>query len=479
MKSSTRAGIVDRLGWLMDLITRTPTLLSDEETAGLLKVLPPESGRSLGAFFEPHVRETGITFLHMLADWLSQSRRAQAQGRKVILVPFNFPPELIMAFDNAWPITTEVLTTLAAAGLEGGGQRYWEVMMNLGLPDHICSANSIELGSMLSGEDFVPQAIVSAAPGACDANSKIHEFASHYLGIPQFIIEKPVDDTPAGHEQYRLYFLHLVAQLEDFLDEELTEEKLRRVLIKANRSAELYWEFWDLHKPSPCPVPNIYALMLAGTRFAMWGTDWGVRMMEQLVESSKRRLQAGGLPEQRVRILWAYTSYYFDLSGLFTWMERQGYVHLMDALDLSMPQPIDTSSKESMIAGLVETNWNYPMNRQMGSSSMSQTWVEDMIYVARELRADCVVYCGHDACTQTWSVVSILREELQRRAGIPVLILHGDSWMKRTTPITVIQQELDEFVRNVVLSGKRKERRSRRRLPRPSTGTNPAGNQDQ
>jgi len=468
MTESRQSGIVRRIGRLLELIQRIRPNLSDAETAGLLKLLPPESGHSLAAFFEPHVREAGLQFLNMLGTWMSNAVGAAAAGKKAILIPFNFPPELVTAFDNAYPITTEVLTTLAAAGLEGGGERYWEVMMGLGLPDHICSANSIELGSMLSGHDFQPAAIISAAPGACDANSKIHEFASLWLNIPQFIIEKPVDDTPTGRRQYEIYYHRLIENLEEFLGEELTAEKLRRVLTRANRCAELYWELWDLHKPSPCPVPNIFSLILAGTRFSMWGADEGVATMEKMVEVAKRRLADKRLPEQRARVLWAYTSYYFDLTGLFTWMEGQGYLHLMDALDLAMPQPIDTSSRESMINGLIDASWNYPMNRQMGSSSMSQAWIEDMIYVAKDLKADCVVYCGHDACKQTWSVVSILRDELRRRANIPTLILHGDSWMSRTTPISVIQKELDDFIRNVVLVGPRRTRQTKRRLARPS-----------
>ena len=468
MTLTKQTGLIDRISGLLSLIPRMPKNISEESTAGLLELLPPEARHSLAAFFQPHVRLAGLTFLDMLSEWLSNAQGAAAEGKKVVLVPFNFPPELITAFDNAYPITTEVLTTLAAAGLQGGGERYWEVMMALGLPDHICSSNSIELGSMLAGEDLMAQAIVSAAPGACDANSKIHEFASHYMGIPQFIIEKPVDESEAGHRQYEIYFGGLIRQLEEFLGEELTEEKLRYVLSRANRCAELYWELWELHKPNPCPVPNLYSLMLAGTRFSMWGTDTGVKMMECLVETTRRRLKEDTLRPQKARVLWAYTSYYFDLTGLYTWMEEKQYVHLMDALDLSMPQPIDLTSRETMIRGLIEACWNYPMNRQMGAPSMSRAWIEDMIYAAREMRADCVVYCGHDACKQTWSVVSILREELMRRAGIPTLILHGDSWMKTTTPITVIQQELTEFIENVVVPKDQRARKTKRRLPRPA-----------
>ncbi len=460
-------GLFNRILGVFEMLEGIRGIPSDEEVEGLLAVLPPEVGNNLSPFFEPHVRAAGVPFLHSLMRWLFRIRDARREGRKVVLVPFNFPPDLVMAFEGAEPMTSEVMTTLAAVGLQGGGERYWDLMMSLGLPDHICSSNSVEIGSVLSGEDLVPDAIVSAAPGGCDANSKIHEFLSNYLDIPQFLLEKPVDDTPEGRAQFAVYFHKLIADLEGYLGERLDEARLRALLTRANRCTELYWELYELHKARPCPVPNIFALFLAPLRFCSWGTPEAIEVLEGMVAVSRARLERGEYPaeRERVRILWAYTSYYFDLKGLHSWMEQRGYTFLFDVLDLYMPQPVDLTNMDTMVGGLVATAWDYPMNRQMAAPSMSHAWTRDVSYTARDLEADCVVYCGHDACKQTWSVVSILREQLMKQAGIPLLILHGDSWMKTTTPITAIQKDIDEFVNGVVLSKRRGRRRLRKRPP--------------
>ena len=464
-----QSGLFERAINLFQVIDQLPESLSAEEVEGLMKLLPSESRESLSAFFIPRQREAGISFLKMMNAWLQAAVRAREQGKKVILVPFNFPPELVLAFDNAVPLTSEVLTTIAAVGLEGGGERYWNALMELGLPDHVCSSNAVEIGSVLTGKDFTPDAIISAAPGGCDANSKIHEFLAVYLDIPQFILEKPVDDTPEGHQQYELYFRKLIRDLEAFVGEQLTEEKLRRLLGKANRCAELFWDLHELRKAKPSPVPNLFNLFLAPTRFCMWGTDAAIEVLETMVDTAGQRFSAGAYPapEEKVRALWAYTSYYFNLNGLHSWMEESGYTLLADVLSLYMPQPIDLSSMDTMIAGMVEAAWDYPMNRQMGASSMSGAWVRDVVHIAREMRADCVIYSGHDACKQTWSVVSILQAELERRSKIPLLTLHGDSWRKTTTPITVIQKDIDEFIKTVVLPKKR-GRKTRRRRRKPA-----------
>lgn len=457
MKTSAPVGLFDRVSSMLEIIDRLPDEMSDEELEGVLGMLPADVRESMGAIFAHRVRKAGITFMKMIASWLLGARRARLEGKKVIIVPFNFPPELIHSFDTVYPITSEILSTLGVLGLEGQGERYWDMAMGLGFPDHMCSSNTIELGSIMGSEDFKPNAIISAAPGGCDVNAKIHEFVSRYLDIPQFILEKPVDDSVRGREQYSKYYRKLVADLEDFAGEELTEAKLRRVAEKANECTELCLELWDLHKAVPCPVPNIFSLFTYGVRFAMWGTDEAVGTLQTMVDLSKKRLEEKAYPAEKevARCIWAYTSYYFDVPNFFNWMEENGFTHLGDGLNLFFPQYVDTSSRDTIIEGMAESAWNMPMTRQVGGESMSVSWIEDVIYACRELGANCAIFCGHHSCKQTWSVASIMRTELMKRTGIPMLVLQGDAWIKRMTPMSVIQDEIDEFMRNVVTRKRR------------------------
>lgn len=463
--AQAKTGMFDRVSKMFEVIGMLPEDLSDEEVAGLLDFLPPDASQSLGAMLVRRNRTGSLAFMRMLSGWLDEAKMAPEQGRKAILVPFCFPPELIHAFDNGFPITSELLSTLGVVALEGQGERYYDMALGLGLPDHICSSNSIEVGSMLGSDDFQPQAIISAAVGSCDINSKTHEFVARYHGIPLFTLEKPVDNTERGVEQYRANYRTLIAGLEEFFDEELTEEKLRPVVDRHNRCTELYMELWEMHKAVPHPVPNIFSIYTYGCRFSMWGTDSGVEMMQSLVDEAGKNLRSGAYPAERevARCLLTYTSFYFDLAGCFNWMEEQGYSYLGDGLNMLFPQPIGTSSMDEMINGLVTESGNMPMTRQMGSPNMAMGWSEDVITACRELSADCAIYPGHHACKQTWSAAAILREELMKHASIPLLVLQADSWLRRTTPISVLQGQIDEFIKNIVVSKKDGSHKVRRR----------------
>ena len=111
-----------------------------------------------------------------------------------------------------------------------------------------------------------------------------------------------------------------------------------------------------------------------------------------------------------------------------------------------------------MLDGLAMAAANMPMTRQMGGDSMSLSWLDDAIYTVKDLNANCAIFSGHHACKQSWSVVSIIRSELMKRAEVPVLCLQGDSWSRTITPVGVLQRELDQFVKNVVTKKKKRGR---------------------
>lgn len=456
-----RQGLYDRVYSLFNIVAKLREDMSEEEVEGVLRVLPADTYKSLRSMLRQDIMPATFGFMRMLQTWLDEAMQAREQGKKIILVPFNFPPELLHAFEGAFPLTSEVLSTLGVVVLEGQGERYWDYAMGLGLPDHICSSNTISLGSVLTGTDFAPDAIVSSAPGSCDVNSMVHEFVAHLLGVPHLMLEKPGENGRRGRELFGKYFRNLVAQLEELTGEKLKEENLRRVAEKCNRCTELYYDLWELRKHVPSPVPAIFALYTYAARFTMWGRDECIADLEACIDVARRNLENGTFPTKNevARPLWIYLPYFFDFLGFFDWMESQNIANMGDVLMCCFPSVIDTSSVDSMLDGMAEAAWNMPMTRQMGGDFMSQRWLDDIVYAVKELNCNCTIYCGHHSCKQTWSVFSQVRNEITRQAGVPTLCLQGDSWMKRTTPMSVLQEEISAFVDNVVVGTARKRRR--------------------
>ena len=159
---------------------------------------------------------------------------------------------------------------------------------------------TIEVGSMLGSDDFKPQAIVSAAPGGCDINAKIHEFVSHYLDIPQFILEKPVDDTERGREQYSKNYRQARSRPRGVRRRGADRGEAAPGRARRSTSANgALLELWDLHKAVPCPVPNLFSLFTYAVRFTMWGTDEAIGTLQTMVDVSKKRLEERAYPAEK------------------------------------------------------------------------------------------------------------------------------------------------------------------------------------
>ncbi len=453
---TTNDGLINRVAGIFDLIRFFPDEMSDEEVDGLLHAVAPDTARTISAALTPRVRRAGIQLLRMIAAWFDGAQKARESGQKIILVPFNFPPEFVRCV-GCFPLTSEVLTVAGAAALEGQGDRYWEHVMALGLPDYLCSANAIELGSVLTGIDFEPDAIISAAPGSCDANSKLHEFTARTLGIPQFLLEKP-GDNERGHQTYLTYFKTLVKELEEWSGEKVDEEQMRSVLEKANKASDLFYEMMEMRAARPSPCPNLFTLFAYAARFTMWGTDEAIEMMQVMVDTVRERLNKGEYPNpdgEIARCFWTYTYYYWDWVSFFNNMEEKGITFVGDLLGSLIMQQVDTTSMETMFDGLARNCQDYCMTRQMGAESMSTQWIDDLVHWTTRLDADAMIFCGHHACKQTWSVFSITRNELMKRKKLPTLMLQGDAWLRGMTPMSALEDQIDEFVNNVVTKRKR------------------------
>jgi len=112
------------------------------------------------------------------------------ERKKVILIPFKFPTELIRAFESTVPL--KLFPQLALLHLRAKenliGTTQWPSTY-----ESLCSADAFTLvQSCRSVEvlELLPDAVVEDALGFCDANSKMHDFVAEYLQVPRFFTNK-------------------------------------------------------------------------------------------------------------------------------------------------------------------------------------------------------------------------------------------------------------------------------------------------
>jgi benzoyl-CoA reductase/2-hydroxyglutaryl-CoA dehydratase subunit BcrC/BadD/HgdB len=373
--------------------------------------------------------------------------------RKVVVHPFNFPPEILHAMDVA-PVFIEFLSTLASmapAKYPDNVFKYLDYSYETGLPGTLCAGQLGGAGALLSGDWPKPDLILSGAPGFCDVNSKILEYTARTLDIPLLHVDMSPYHDQRAVEYFRHSFRDVVSRLEEFTGNKLDPEKLKKTVENTNRVIDLYNEISGLQSAVPSPVPNLYAFLNVGMKFTVGGRPEAIPVYEAVLNSAKKKVKRGegALPNEKVRCLMLYTSIYFD-DKFNDWLEENGVALLMDILSYFPLTHVETTNTDTMIDGLAEMALNFPMARQMkGPLDGPGGWAEDMVFLAKKYGADCCIFSGNPACKRAHGSLRLLSDRLKKEVGIPTLNLGADSWDQRVTSMPVIKERILDFLETI------------------------------
>ena len=370
--------------------------------------------------------------------------------RKVVIHPFNFPPEILHALDVA-PVFIEYLSTLASmapAKYPDNIFKYLDYSHETGLPGTLCAGQLGGAGALLYGDWPKPDLILSGAPGFCDVNSKILEYTARTLDIPLLHLDMSAYHDERAIAYFRKSFRDVLSRLEEFTGNKLDPEKLRKTVDNTNKVIELYNEISGLQAAVPSPVPNLYAFLNVAMKFTVGGRPEAIPVYEAVLNSAKKKVKKGrgSLPNEKIRCLMLYTSVYFD-DKFNDWLEENGVALLMDILSYFPLTYVDTTSTDTMIDGLAEMALNFPMARQMkGPLDEPAGWAEDMVFLAKKYKADCCIFSGNPACKRAHGSLRLLSDRLKKEVGIPTLNLEADSWDRRITSMPAIKEKILDFL---------------------------------
>jgi len=422
--------------------------IESPEMTAMLEMMPDGRRNAFLAMAkDPDVRKMSNVFNSGLSRFWESVLTAKDKGKKVVFVPFNFAPEICYAMDLI-PVCVEVLNTMALT-LEEGLDPYLDLSVERGLPDSMCSAQRGVVGLLEAGLLDKPDLLINGALGGCDPNSKIFEYMGEKFDVPSLYLDLPYYHDERALEYYAKGFKEIINVLEEMTGHKLDPDRLLEVVQNTNKATELFMEINELKKIVPNPIPNYYNMHHTGTKLMMAGTTDAIDYFQTALDVCKDRLKKGKhvLPEEKIRLFFMYTGYYFD-NEIYSWFqEEMGVSYVMDVLTAFDFNPyVDTSSMDTMIKGLAEVMLNLPMTRQLkGGWDMPGNWLQDVLYYARTYKADCCVFTGHTACKQAWGVYRLVADEVKKQLGIPSLRLEGDGWAGRITPMSVIKEQFEEF----------------------------------
>ena len=368
------------------------------------------------------------------------------QGEPFIATWYSNAPEICTAMDLHW--YTQVAAAFVSAVESPHTQEDLEGMDQLSVPSDCCTLLRLGLYYVDAGILPIPTAIIALLE-PCDGITSLHEAIrnhKHWRDVPMF-----APDPPYGSDERSIdYFANELREMVVFLEEQtgrrLEMERLIEVVEESNRQYELWLEYNELRRATPCPHGLILGMApFAVAQATLCGTPRGTAWFRDLVSDAEKRVRENRpeVANQKIRLLW-YDIHPVWFNELTPWLEEEWGANVIQSMFTNCPYTlIDTSSEDAIWKGLAKRNLlDTPMIRQ--AQGTVEKFVYDIERSVKDFSIDCVIWPGHMGHKDSAASVSVMREACDE-IGVPFLHIGVDQFDRRYTPIDEIKNKISQF----------------------------------
>ena len=395
--------------------------------------------------------------IEMLLNHLLSIPKARKEGKKIIMHPFNYGPEIFYAMDLI-PLMQETYSVgLAPLRLN---EPYLDLTNKIGYGDNptVCNAQRPLIGSYINGVAPIPDLLFFLST-PCNSLAMTYQVFEQLANIPTFNIDVPYwtyDKVGEFNDDKVIDYMitqtkELISWLEQKTNQQLKLEKLQETMVKVNQARQYILEFNELLKTVPCPVASQAGFGNFLSMVGCGGTDDAVKSTKWLRDSAAENVKNGisGVPDEKLRIAWPYTHIFFD-SDLLTWIEETFQaVVIMDFLGYYQVLPHDVSTTEKCYESLAKGALDFSM---IGTCrGPIEYYIDFLLDYVKDYKIDCVIMPMQFACKHAYSMARVSSEAVREETNVPVYIFGCDPYDSREVTSEAIRGGISDFITQVVL----------------------------
>ena len=406
---------------------------------------------------KPGLMKSGVGYLQLVADYVEAVVNAKQDGKLVVIHGTQMPTEIFYAMDIV-PLFNElysvVLTMMGAPVHE-----LYDLSAANGLPTEMCAFNKSMDGLLLAG--VAPKFDLAAWHGSsCDSTPWCLQNVAKTQNIPTFFMDRPYKIF-ANHTvaYWKKQHEELIAFLEQRSGKKMDYDRLKEAVDLSYRTTQLCLEidrFSDM-VPTPMSCEAAFGPFLAARQFG--GHPKAVEYLEGLRDELKERVANGvqAANPERFRYIFDVSCPYFDMGLLALAQQKYGAVVVADHIArwrgtgewLTDPDdPVgNLANKQQFNLG----NENY----QPGVE-----WRDQVLELAQKTKADAAIFWNNIGCRTGAGMYRILKDNLEKKLGVPSLTVDCDILDPTYTPRPVIEEQMDQFFEMVENSKSYKARRN-------------------
>lgn len=357
--------------------------------------------------------------MHTVIDSLSKPE-------ETVLVSLFTPCELLYAF-SLQPLCAEMFSSFLN-GTKAERPFVLKAEEN-GISETYCSYHKILAGSILSGLFPRVSCIVNTSL-ACDANNLTFKFASHELGLPQYFIDVPYENTQEAIEYVKEELIELTKALESFTGKKLDIEKLKEITYRSNQTLALMRETIPYRKTRWLTndlTSEMYEAILMHTGL---GSKEALDYALQKLQDYQNAPTNNGL-----KILWMHSNPFWQ-DAVKNVLNNKAEQHIV-ATELSFENWFveEDDPYTFMAKRLIYSSYNGQIQRR----------IQRNLEMAKELDVDGIICFCHWGCKQGSGCANLISKKMMEE-NYPILILNGDGVDRANASDGQISTRLEAFM---------------------------------
>lgn len=383
-----------------------------------------------------------LPYMRLMAQYFERTVRAKGEGKHLVAHTTQLPVEIFHAMDVV-PFFIE--TYCLFLNFFEDFQEFLGIAAEHGIPAEICSVHRVTDAMVMTGafpraDSFVFSNLV------CDNTPKGGESMAELLNkAPSYFLDRPFKLTAPHLAYWKEELEGLVSFLEEQTGRKMDYDRLEGMVRLSYRATELCQEINQLRKAVPGPLPAEGLFAQAAVYWLLAGLPEAVQFFEQLRDEMKERVAQGigAVPKERFRIIYPFVAPFWDMELMDVMEERYGAVTVMDLLGHWRGKGEWLVDPSDPLGNLARKSSVFPGSFHLHGPM--EEYVEDIVRMGREYRADGAIFFAHIGCRQACATIRAIKDELQSQLEIPMAVIDCDLVDKAFTSRKEVLDKLDGF----------------------------------
>ena len=380
------------------------------------------------------------------------SKKAEAAGKEILLIDELVPILLSRGFPKKKMILQQMIPAYLPSLInQHSPEHYIDASESYGLPADVCPLPSLEAGVAI--EDDYPK-IASpcfiSCNMPCDGSIMTSALQDRRLGLPTHVLNVPLRWKRENVQEYAVAeYKDCIKFIEEQTGEKYDWDALKKGCELWNQQTRMKMEKWDLNMSdlSPHTGATVWLYRIFEYHCAC-GTSLGLANDEKVNAILRKQVEENKFPKtvKHRAIIWNTPANMY--ANFNTWLlDCWGIDSVAEMIDFQGSEIIDTSTHESMLAGIAKMAQGTTM--RVHTKGGYHVILDDLWVKLEQFRGDMIIMFDQISCKGVGAINGLFEEEARKR-GVKFVWIQQDLMDPRTVSRRNMRDHINKFMETVM-----------------------------